>query len=96
MSNHFGQLFIKLMVFLSFGPYLTEIFHEMTKMIDGGQTQGSLLSILNLMNQNEELYQSQGPGPAQAQCGQGNRPRPKKIRGTKIIRVVYLYKSINL
>ena len=37
------------------------IFHGMTKMIDGGQTQGPFLSISNLIDQSDELYQLQGP-----------------------------------
>ena len=50
-----------LRVFLSFYSYYMDIFHRMTKMIDCGQTQGSILSISNLKDQSKELCKSQGP-----------------------------------
>ena len=49
----------KLTVFLAFYYCLIEIFYGMTKIIDGGQSQGPILSISNLSDQSDELRKSQ-------------------------------------
>ena len=52
---------------------------------------GFLFSFCNLSCRFLPFKVYRGAGPAQAQCRQGDRPGPKIIEGTKIIRVVYLY-----